>query len=408
MKEGWKKMKQNNGPLTGIRVLDVSTMIAAPFGASLLGDLGAEIIKIELPGKGDTLRNVGPWNGNETLRWPGMSRNKKSVTLDIRSEEGKQLFKRLTETADVLIENFRPGTLEKWSLGYDELKKVNPKLIMVRVSGYGQTGPYRNKAGFGTPATAFSGYTYLQGHKDRPPVTPSFSLLDYLAGIFAAFAAVSALFYQEKNHDPEGQVAELGLYEPMIRMMEFLIAEYDQIGYIRGRSPGLEGHSSPAGTFETKDGKYVVLVTSTDSTFARLAAVMGREDMLTDPRYCTNSVRLANDPNMEKIVADWIRKFDQKALVDLLDSHGVPVSPIYSIEDIFRDPQYLARENIVEVEHPRLGKIKVPGVVPKFSKTPGAVRHRAPELGEHNEEIFTGELGLPRETLKALHQKGVI
>ncbi|MDD9148017.1 CoA transferase [Sporolactobacillus sp. CQH2019] len=401
-------MKPNNGPLTGIRVLDVSTMIAAPFGASLLGDLGAEIIKVELPGRGDTLRNVGPWNGKETLRWPGMSRNKKSITLDIRTEEGKQLFKQLTETADVLIENFRPGTLEKWSLGYDELKKSNAKLIMVRVSGYGQTGPYRNKAGFGTPATAFSGYTYLQGYKDRPPVTPSLSLLDYLAGIFAAFAAVSALFYQEKNHDPEGQVAEFGLYEPMIRMMEFLIAEYDQTGSVRERSPGLEGHSSPAGTFETKDGRYVVLVTSTDSTFARLAAVMGREDMLADPRYCTNSVRLVHDPDVEKIVSEWIRQYDQKTLVDLLDSHGVPVSPIYSIADIFRDPQYQARENIVEVEHPRLGKIKVPGVVPKFSKTPGVVRHRAPELGEHNEEIFAGELGLSRETLKAFHQKGVI
>jgi Predicted acyl-CoA transferases/carnitine dehydratase len=401
-------MEKNSGPLTGVRILDISTMIAAPFGASLLGDLGADIIKIELPGRGDTLRNVGPWKDQESLRWPGMSRNKKSVTLDIRTEAGKVLFKQLIKKADVLIENFRPGTLEKWALGYEELKKTNPRLIMVRVSGYGQTGPYQHKAGFGTPATAFSGYTYLQGYKDRPPVTPSFSLLDYLAGIFAALAAVSALYHLEKNNDSEGQIAEFGLYEPMIRMMEFLIAEYDQLGYVRGRSPGLEGHSSPAGTYETKDGKYVVLVTSTDATFDRLAATMGRNDMLVDPRFCTNAARLANDPEVQTIVSDWIRSFDQQSLVDLLDRHGVPVSPIYNIEDIFHDPQFLARENIVEVEHPRLGTVKVPGVVPKFSKTPGSIRRRAPELGEQNEEIFIGELGLSQEKLKELKEKGVI
>ncbi|TGA97517.1 CoA transferase [Sporolactobacillus shoreae] len=401
-------MNQTNGPLDGVRVLDISTMIAAPFGASLLGDLGADVIKVELPGRGDTLRNVGPWKDRESLRWPGMSRNKKSVTLDIRTEEGKELFRQLIKKTDVLIENFRPGTLEKWSLGYQELKAINPRLIMIRVSGYGQTGPYRHKAGFGTPATAFSGYTYLQGYKDRPPVTPSFSLLDYLAGIFAALAAVSALYYLEKSDDREGQIAEFGLYEPMIRMMEFLIAEYDQLGYVRGRSPGLEGHSSPAGTYETKDEKYVVLVTSTDATFERLAETMGRTDMLSDPRFCTNSARLANDQQVQTIVSDWIRGFDQKALVDLLDQNGVPVSPIYSIEDIFHDPQYLARENIVEVEHPRLGTIKVPGVVPRFSRTPGSIRRPAPELGEQNEEIYIGELGLSPEKLKALKEKGVI
>lgn len=401
-------MNQKNGPLDGVKVLDISTMIAAPFGASLLGDLGADVIKVELPGRGDTLRNVGPWKGRESLRWPGMSRNKKSVTLDIRTEDGKELFRQLIEKTDVLIENFRPGTLEKWSLGYQELKAINPRLIMIRVSGYGQTGPYRHKAGFGTPATAFSGYTYLQGYKDRPPVTPSFSLLDYLAGIFAALAAVSALYQLEKSDDQEGQIAEFGLYEPMIRMMEFLIAEYDQLGYVRGRSPGLEGHSSPAGTYETKDEKYVVLVTSTDATFERLAETMGRTDMLSDPRFCTNSARLANDQQVQTIVSDWIRGFDQKALVDLLDRNGVPVSPIYSIEDIFHDPQYLARENIVEVDHPRLGTIKVPGVVPRFSKTPGSIRRPAPELGEQNEEIYIGELGLSPEKLKALKEKGVI
>jgi formyl-CoA transferase len=396
------------GPLHGVRVLDVSTMIAAPFGATLLGDLGADVIKVEIPGKGDTLRNVGPWKGEEPLRWPGMSRNKRSVTLDIRTEKGQALFKRLCEKADVLIENFRPGTLDRWSLDYETLKSVNPRLIVVRVSGYGQTGPYRSKAGFGTPATAFSGYTYIQGYKDRPPVSPSFSLTDYVTGIFVAYATTAALYYRDVNQVPEGQEVEMGLYESMFRMFEFLVAEYDQMKKVRERSPGLAGHSSPAGTYQTKDGKWLVLVTSTDPTFNRLAQAMGREDLLTDPRYYTNSERLKHDDEMQAIVTEWIASHTQAEVLRILDEAGVPISPIYSIADIFEDPQYQARENIVEVDHPRLGKIKVPGVVPKFSRTPGAIRSRAPELGEHNEAIYMQELGLSREELDALKSEGII
>ncbi|ARK31204.1 CaiB/BaiF CoA transferase family protein [Halalkalibacter krulwichiae] len=395
------------GPLTGVKILDISTMIAAPFGATLLADLGAEVTKVELPGKGDTLRTVGPWKGTEPLRWPGLARNKKSVTLDIRSDEGKAIFLKLIAKVDVLIENFRPGTLEKWGLGYEELKKVNPKLIMTRCSGYGQTGPYREKAGFGTPCTAFSGHTAIQGYPDRAPVSPSYSLLDYITGVYLAFATVSALYGQEFNKDEEGQVVEMGLYESIFRMLEFLVAEYDQNGKVRERSPGLAGHSSPAGTYETKDGKFVVLVCSTDSTFNRLAEAMDRMDMLEDDRYYTNSERLKNDDEVQGIVSSWIKQFSQKDLQEKLDSYGVPVSPILTIEDIFNDPQYKARENIVEVEHPRLGKIKVPGVVPKFSKTPGAIRHRAPELGEHNEEVLL-DLGLTSEEVANLKEKGII
>jgi len=399
---------KNYGPLTGIKVLDVSTMIAAPFGATLLGDLGAEVIKVEMPKKGDTLRSVGPWKGDEPLRWPGLSRNKKSVTLDLHHEEGKAIFKRLVSHVDVLIENFRPGTLERWGLDYETLKQENPKLIMVRVSGYGQTGPYREKAGFGTPCTAFSGHTFIQGYPDRPPVSPSYSLLDYITGVYVAFAAVSALYYLEKNNDSEGQEVDIGLYESMFRFLEFLVAEYDQLGKVRQRTPGLAGHSSPAGTYETKDGKFVVMVCSTDSTFNRLAQAMERTDMLEDPRFYTNSQRLKHDEEVQKIVSSWIKQHTQKELLEKLDAFGVPVSPIYTIEDIFNDPHYKARENIVEVEHPRLGKIKIPGVVPKFSRTPGAIRHRAPDLGEHNEEILGGMLGLSQEELAELKEKGVI
>lgn len=399
---------KNSGPLVGVKILDISTMIAAPFGATLLADFGAEVIKIELPNKGDTLRTVGPWKGKESLRWPGLARNKKSLTLDIRTDEGKKIFKRLIAQSDILIENFRPGTLEKWELGYKELKKENPDLVMVRISGYGQTGPYKYKAGFGTPATAFSGHTSIQGYPDRPPVSPSYSLLDYITGVYVAFAAVTALYHRDIDKEGEGQVVEMGLYESIFRMLEFLVAEYDQNKVVRERSPGLSGHSSPAGTYETKDGKFVVLVCSTDSTFNRLAKAMGREDMLKDDRFYTNAVRLKHDDEVQKIVSNFIKQYTQKELMEKLDAEGVPVSPVYTIEDIFNDPHYKARENIVEVEHPRLGKVKVPGIVPKFSKTPGSIRRRAPELGEHNEEILGERLGLSEEEINALKEQGVI
>ncbi|WP_061860189.1 CaiB/BaiF CoA transferase family protein (plasmid) [Priestia aryabhattai] len=401
-------MSNNYGPLTGIRIIDASTVIAAPFAASLLGDLGAEVIKVELPGKGDPLRGLGPWKDSEALRWPGLSRNKQSVTLDIRTDEGRELFKKLICTADVLIENFRPGTLEKWGLGYDVLKEINPSLVMSRQSGYGQTGPYAEKAGFGTPSTAFSGYTYLQGFRDRHPVSPSFSLLDYISGVFVAFGTVSALFHREKSLSNKGQVVELGLYEAMFRMMEFLIAEHDQLGKVRERNPMLAGHSSPAGTYQTKDGKWVVLVCSTERTWTRLAEVMERSDLIEDPRYETNIERMKHDAELQEIVISFIKQHNNADLIKKLDEAGVPISPILSIEDIFKDPHYQARENIVDIDHPRFGTIKVPGIVPKFSETPGTIRHRAPELGEHNEQIFVNELGISPEQLNNLKEKGVI
>ncbi|PAE17042.1 formyl-CoA transferase [Virgibacillus sp. 7505] len=400
-------MTENNGPLTGLKIIDASSVIAAPFAACLLGDLGAEIIKVELPGKGDATRGLGPWKDSESLRWPGLSRNKRSLTLDIRTEEGKEIFKELVKTSDAVIENFRPGTLEKWGLGYDVLKEVNPNIVLTRQSGYGQTGPYAEKAGFGTPCTAFSGFTYLQGYSDRPPVSPAFSLLDYVSGLFVAFGTVSALYHRDKN-DAEGQVVELGLYEAMFRMMEFLVAEHDQLGKVRERAPMLAGHSSPAGTYETKDGKWVVLVCSTEKTWRRLAASMGREDLIDHPSFKTNQDRMQHDEELQDIVKKFIAGLDNDLLLDKMDKDGVPVSPILSIEDIFNHPQYKARENIVEVDHPRFGTVKMPGIVPKFSATPGRIRSRAPELGEHNTAILKDEIGLTEEQIQKLYEKGVI
>ncbi len=394
-------------PLEGVKVLDVSTMIAAPYGTALLGDFGADVLKVEIPGRGDTSRSVGPFKGDEPLRWPGLSRNKKSLTLDLHQEEGVRILKKLAVTHDILVENFRPGTLEKWGVGYDVLKELNPNLIMIRVSGYGQTGPYKSKAGFGTPATAFSGYTYLQGFTDRHPVSPPFSLTDYICGIYVAFAAVTALYHRDAHENGEGQMVDIALYETVFRMMEFLVAEYDQLEKVRERAPGLAGHSSPSGTFQTKDGHWVVLVTSTDTTFNRLAKAMDREDMLTDPRYHTNACRLEHNDETNGIVEKWIQAQERESLLEKLDHFGVPISPVMSIADIVENEQYKARENIVEVKHPRLGSIKVPGIVPKFEKTPGSIRSIAPDLGENNESVLL-ELGFSKEDIKTLEQKNVI
>lgn len=398
---------QNNGPLTGIRILDLSTMIAAPYGATLLGDFGAEVIKVEMPGRGDSLRDMGPFKEDEPLRWPGLARNKKSVTLDLRKEEGKEVLKKLVAKSDVVIENFRTGTMEKWGIGYGELKKVNKDLIMMRVTGYGQTGPNRHKAGFGTPATAYSGFTYLHGYEDRPPISPSFSLLDYITGVYVAFGVAAALYYRD-TEEGKGQMIDIGLYESVFRMMEFLVTDYDQNGNIKERSPGLSGHSAPAGTFQTKDGHWMVLVTSSDSTFNRLAKAMSREDMLEDDRFYTNSVRLKHFELINGIVADWMKQFTRDEIQKLLDEHGVPISPINSIKDIFEDEHYHARENIIEVDHPRLGKVKMPGIVPKFSETPGGIQRPAPDLGEHNEEVLRDLLDYSEEEIKQLEDKQVL
>lgn len=395
-------------PLSGIRIIDLSTVIAAPFGATLLGDFGAEVIKVELPGKGDPLRGLGPFSDKEPLRWPGLSRNKKSLTLDLRKEEGKEIFKSLVCKSDVIIENFRTGTLEKWGIGFEEIKKWNPDIILTRVTGYGQTGPYASKAGFGTPATAFSGFTYLHGYPDRPPISPSFSLTDYITGIYVAFSTMVALYYRDTFEEGEGQYIDVSLYESVFRMLEFLVADYDQNGIVKERTPGLSGHSAPAGTFKTKDDNWVVLVTSSDRTFERLTQAMNREDLLTDERYSTNAARLNRFEETNKIVADWIQTFDRNDLQSLLDEYGVPVSPIYSIKDIFEDEQYKQRENIIEVHHSRLGKVKMPGIVPKFSKTPGSVKNAGPDLGEHTEEILKTLLSYNHDDIERLKKNCII
>lgn len=397
------------GPLAGVRVIDLGTMFAAPFGAALMGDFGADVIKVELPGIGDANRGIVPIVQGVPVTWTSLARNKRSISLDIRKEKGKEILLRLVATTDLVMENFRPGTLDKWGLGYEVMKEVNPRIVVVHISGYGQTGPYRHKAGFGTPATAFSGYTYIQGYPDRPPVSPAIALADYVAGTFGAMGGMMALHHRDKHGLPTGQEIDVSLYEPLFRMMDTVMVKYAYQGKVAERTGIQRSGASPAGTFRTGDGKWVVMVTSTDRTFARLAEVMGRADMIDDPRYCTNERRCERRDEVEGLVQQFFLTKSSSELMELLDENGVPVCPINSMADIFQDPHFRARENIVEVDHPILGKATTIGVVPKFSATPGAVRTPGPAtVGEHNLEVYQGELGLSDQELEVLKAEQVI
>lgn len=400
---------QFQGPLVGIRVIDLGTMFAGPFAASLMADFGADVIKVEIPKIGDSHRGMPPVVKGVPGPWTVLSRNKRSISLDIRSEKGKDLLKRLVSTADIVVENFRPGTLERWGLGYDVLKQVNPRLIMVRISGYGQTGPFSHKAGFGTPATAFAGFTYMQGYPDRPPISPPLALADYVTGIFGALGALMALVHLRTNDSREGQQIDIALYESLFRLLESIVVDYSLTGRVRERSGHIMQGAAPAGAFQCKDGKWVIMVTSTQRTFARLAEVIGRTDLLSDPRFDTGPHRSEHRVEITDIVQGWFSMHTSAEAVAILDENGIPVSPIHSIADIFEDPQYKARENLVEVEHPILGTVTMPGIIPKFSATPGTIRFAGPvTIGQHNQEIFEGELGCSRAELQELEAEGVI
>jgi formyl-CoA transferase len=394
------------GPLAGVRVIDAAAVIAGPFGAAMLGDFGAEVIKVEMPKVGDSSRGMGPFYKGEPLRWATYGRNKKTVTLDLRKPEGKEIFLKLTTKSDIIFENFRTGTFDKWGLDYATLQKANPGIIVVRITGYGQTGPNAHLAGFGTPATGFSGLTGITGHPDKPPVSPPISLADYLAGLYAAYAAIACLYHRDVRQGP-GQEVDTSLYEGIFRLLEGPIAAYDKLGQIQERSPTIAG-ASPSGTYRTKDDKWAVLVCSTDRTFEYLAHAMNRADMLQDPRYNTNAARVAHGKEVDAVIIDWMAKLSYPEVKDICDKAGVPVNLVYTMADIFTDPHYAARENLVEVQHPTFGTIKIPSVVPKLSKTPGEIKWPGPAMGAYNKEVYEDLLGMKPADVAELQEKGVI
>lgn len=392
--------------LKGIRVLDIATVIAAPWAAGLLADFGAEVIKIEMPGRGDAFRAMGPLKNGISTRWPCMGRNKKTITLDFHYDEGKEVFLNLVKESDVVIENFKTGTLDKWGIGIEKMREVNPKIIVTHVTGYGQTGPYSHLAGLGTPLQAFSGITYMQGYPDRPPVSPPFALADYVAGLNAALGTMIALYHRDALNG-NAQEIDVSLYEGLFRMEEAMVAQYDLFGTVRERSPMPSGASCPIGTFETKDNRYAIIVCSTNPVFEHLCDAMEKRNEWL-PKYASAKDRLADPKPIMDAVTAWVHAHTFDEIKEKCDRAGCPVSAIYSMKDIFEDPQYAARNDILEVPCKEFGTIKMPGVFPVLTETPGQVKWPGAKIGEYNDEVYKDLLGMSDGQIENLKQHNVI
>lgn len=396
-----------NKPLAGIRVVDAGNIVAGPFVGGLMADFGAEVIKIEHPVQGDGQRRLEPIKDGVPLWWKVISRNKKCVTLDLSKPEGADVFVDLAARADAVIENYRPGTLERWGLPYERLSAANPGLVLLRISGYGQTGPYRGRPGFGRVAEAVGGLSNLIGEPDGPPMTPGIPLGDYISGMLGAYAVMVALHHRDARGG-EGQVIDLALYEAVFRLLEFDAIQYDQLGTIHGRLGNRVSHVAPSSTFRTSDGHYLTLAASTQSVWLRLCRAIGRDDLASDPRYIDNSARLAHSEEVNGIVGDWVACRTRAEVEQAFDRSEVAYSPIYDAEDMFEDPQFLARKVLVRVKDPLLGDAVVQDVFPRFSKTPGSVDHLGKAMGADNEAVYGGLLGYDRDRIERLRAAGAI
>lgn len=398
------------GPMEGVRVLDIATFIAAPFCGTLLAEFGAEVIKVEQPGVGDPLRRFGTASASDTgdtLIWLQEARNKKSITLDLRKPEGGELLKRLVAESDVLVENFRTGTLERWGVGWEDLREVNPRLVMVRITGFGQTGPKANDPGFARIAHAFSGLSYLAGVPDGPPLMPgSTTLGDYLAGTYGALGVLMALRAAERTG--EGQYIDIALYEPVFRYLDEMAAAYAHNGYVRERMGADTVNVVPHSHYPTADGKWVAIACSNDRMFERLAAVMKRPDLAAPERFGPTANRLERRAEVNEIVTKWTSSLPQAEILAICKAGEVPCGPIHSIADIFADAQYAARGDLIEFEDVRAGKVTMPAVFPFLSGTPGRVDHLGPPLGEHVNDVLGGLLGLGEEEIARLREGKVI
>jgi formyl-CoA transferase len=395
------------GPLTDIRVIEMGQLLAGPFCGQLLADFGAEVIKCEQPGEGDPMREWGrekPYG--KSLWWPVVARNKKSLTLNLRTPEGQQVIRDLVATSDILIENFRPGTLERWNLGYEELSKINPKLIMVRVTGFGQTGPYSSRAGYGSIGEAMGGLRYVVGDPSTQPSRMGISIGDELAATYACLGAMMALHHRDRTG--KGQIVDSAIYEAVLAMMESMVTEYAAAGYIRERTGPILPNVSPSNVFDTKDGKLLLVAANQDTVFKRLADAMGQPELAQNPRYATHAARGAVQVELDALINDWTKTVDLEPLEALLTDHGVPCGLIYTAPDMLNDPHFKARNAIVDVPHPVFGSLKMQNVAPRLSDTPGAVRHAGPELGEHTDDVLQGILGIASEKLDDWRARGII
>lgn len=393
-------------PLREIRVLEMGQLIAGPFAAKMLAEFGAEVIKIEPPVKGDPLRKWRLLHDGTSVWWHVQSRNKKSVTLDLRQEEGQAIVRRLVEEVDVVIENFKPGTLEKWNLGWDDLKAINPKLIMLRVSGYGQTGPYRDRPGFGVIGEAMGGLRHLSGEPGRAPVRVGVSIGDSLSALHGVIGILLALRARDTNGG-KGQLIDVALYESVFNMMESLLPEYSVFDHVRQPSGSSLPGIAPSNAYLCRDGKYVLIGGNGDSIFRRLMHAIGQPGMAEDAELQNNTGRVANVEAIDRTISQWTSQRDLSEVMEVMNANDIPAGRVYDIEDIVRDPHYQAREMILQSKLPDGTPVSVPGIVPKLSETPGRIRHDAPALGEHTDAVLES-IGIDAGRRAALRDKGII
>ena len=411
--------KNPKGPLAGIKVLELGTLIAGPFCARMLGEFGADVIKIESPQGGDPIRHWRVLKDGNSLWWSIQSRNKKSITLNMKDKRAQDIARRLALDADIVIENYRPGVLEKWDLGYEQLKAINPALIMVRLSGYGQTGPMRDAPGFGAIGESMGGIRYVSGHPDRPPVRIGISIGDSIASLHGAMGALMALRHRdvtggrwngqtgEACKAGQGQMVDVALYEAVFNMMESLVPEYDHAGVVRERTGGALPGIVPSNTYTTADGENIVIAGNGDAIFKRLMSAVGREDMATDPQLANNAGRVPRTQEIDDAIQAWCNSQRIDTALAALQAADVPVSKIYSVRDMMQDPQFLARQMFEQHLFKDGTPVKLPAVTPKLSETPGSTRWIGPELGEHTHEVLAA-LGYSAEQIAALREAGVL
>lgn len=394
-------------PLEGLKVLDVATLFAGPVIATLMADFGADVIKVEHP-RGDALRGFGWQKEGLSLWWALISRNKRCVTLDLNQQRGQALLKKLAADADVLIENFRPGTMERWGLGYEDLKAVNPRLIMVRVTGFGQDGPYRDRPGFGTLAEAMSGFAEINGYPDGPPTLPTLALADVVCALFGTFASMFALYHRDAKGTGQGQFVDLSIYEPFFWILGPQALVYDQLGIVQGRTGNRAPFAAPRNAYRSRDGRWLALSASAQSIAERVMRLVGREDVAAEPWFRNHTGRVKHADELDEIIGAWIGERSSEDVLRAFEEFQAAIAPIYSIADIMLDPQYRARETITTHVDPRLGPVKIQNVIPRLSETPGRLRHLGPDLGAHNREIYVGELGYSERDLGEWKEAGIV
>ncbi len=401
-------MNGKDKPLEGLKVLEIGTTIAGPTCSHILANFGAEVIKIEPPGKGDPMRVWGQAQKEDRgLWWLSLNRNKKCITLNMRDPEGQKIAKKLVEKVDIMVENFRPGKVEEWGMGIDDLKKINKGIILVRISGYGQTGPYHKRPGFGGGAEALGGLRYITGYPDRPPVRVGVAIGDTVAAMQGAIGALMAV-YNRDVRGGEGQEVDVALYEAVFALMDAALPEYDKLGLVKERTGPTLPKIAPSNIYPTKDNEYVYIGANQDNLFQRLARLMEKPELAEDPRYATHLERGERQEELDNIIKEWTKQYNADELIKMLEEAHVPMSPIYSIADIAEDPHFHAREMIREVEDPAWGKVKVPGIVPKLSETPGDIEWPGPGLGQHNEEVYKDLLGMEQKDYEDLKSRGII